>query len=78
MDFANWHLKDTTISARGAKSCQVRTADTGDKVSLTIGTRENPVTTPFGATSFNEAESTRKTIELGLNAEQEKKKNTLP
>ena len=71
MDFANWHLRDTAISARGAKSCQVRTADTGDKVSLTVGTRENPVTTPFGATSFNEGETSRKTLELSLSAEEE-------
>ena len=72
MDFSNWLLKDTVVSARGAKSCQVRTADNGAKVTLTIGTPQDPVTSPFGATSFNEGETTRKTLELNLTVEQEK------
>ena len=71
MDFANWLLKDTVVSARGAKSCQVRTAE-GAKVSLTIGTPEDPVSSPFGATSFNEGETNRKTLELSIDAAAEK------
>ncbi len=72
MDFENWHLKDTIVSSRGAKSCHLRTADHGAKVSFYIGSTDVPVSTPFGATSFQQEESSRKTLELTLTPEMEK------
>ena len=71
MDLSQVTLKDTVVSARGAKSCQVRGQD-GSKISFVLGTPADPVTTPFGASSFNEAEATRKTLEFSLSPEQEK------
>jgi hypothetical protein len=71
MDFANICLKDTQVSARGAKSCQVRGQD-GTRITFTLGTSQEPVTTPFGATSFTEGEGGRKTLEFSLSPEQEK------
>jgi len=71
MDFANFALKDTQVSARGAKSCQARAQD-GTKITFSLGTIQEPVTSPFGATSFSEGEGGRKTLEFSLTAEQEK------
>mgnify|MGYP001211786240 CR=1 FL=1 len=71
MDLASICLKDTQVSARGAKSCQARAQD-GTRVSFTLGTSQEPVTTPFGATSFGGEEGGRKTLEFSLSAEQEK------
>jgi hypothetical protein len=71
MDLANICLKDTAVSARGAKSCQVRGQD-GTKITFTLGTSQEPVTTPFGASSFAGEEGGRKTLEFSLSAEQEK------
>ena len=70
MDFANIALKDTLVSARGAKSCQARAQD-GTKITFVLGTTQEPVTTPFGATSFVEGEGGRKTLEFSLSPEQE-------
>ena len=71
MDIANICLKDTQVSARGAKSCQVR-QQLGTRVAFTLGTSQEPVTTPFGASSFAGEEGGRKTLEFSLSAEQEK------
>jgi hypothetical protein len=71
MDLAEVTLKDTQVSARGAKSCQVRGQD-GQKISFALGTASDPVTTPFGATSYNEGEGGRKTVEFSLTPEQDK------
>ena len=71
MDLANICLRDTQVSARGAKSCQVRGQD-GTKIQFVLGTAQEPITTPFGATSFTEGEGGRKTLEFSLSAEQEK------
>ena len=71
MDFANWQLKDTIVSARGVKSCHLRTADNAKK-SLTIVTVEDALSTSFGATNFQAEETNRKTLEFTLTAEMEK------
>ena len=72
MDFANICLKDTLVSARGAKSCQARAQD-GTRVTFVLGSSQEPVTSPFGATSFTvEGEGGRKTLEFSLSPEQEK------
>ena len=65
MDFASICLKDATVSARGAKSCQARAQD-GTKITIVLGSTSDPVTTPFGATSFTEGEGGRKTLEFSL------------
>ena len=71
MDFANLALKDTLVSARGAKSCQARAHD-GTKISFLLGTTQEPVTSPFGATSFSEGEGGRKTLDFTISPDQEK------
>ena len=63
-------LKDPVVSARGAKSCQVRGQD-GSRITFVLG-KDEAVTAPFGASSFNEAEATRKTLEFHLSPEDEK------
>ncbi len=69
-DTPNWHIKDPQISARGAKSCPVLKAN-GEKVFFNLGSKSEPVSSPFGATSFNDEATSRKTIEFNLTEEQE-------
>ena len=69
MDLANVVLRDTMVSARGAKSCQVRAQD-GSKIIFVLGSTANPVTSPFGATSFTDGEGGRKTLEFTLTDDQ--------
>ncbi len=71
MNLAEITLKDTQVSARGAKSCQARGTD-DQRITFVLGTNQEPITTPFGATSFTEGEGGRKTLEFSLSPEQEK------
>ena len=57
-------LADPVVSARGAKSCAL--SSNGSKLITTVGSREDPLTTPFGASSFGDEVSNRKTIEFRL------------
>ena len=57
-------LADATISARGAKTCALTAA--GTKLVLNVGSREDPLSTPFGATSFGEEQTDRKTVDFRL------------
>ena len=67
---SNLILKDAQISARGAKSCPIFYAN-GGKVFFNLGSKSEPVTTPFGATAFNDETTSRKTIEFNLTPELE-------
>ena len=51
-------LADATISAHGAKTCALTAA--GTKLVLNVGSREDPLSTPFGATSFGKNRSSAK------------------
>jgi hypothetical protein len=57
-------LSEPAVSARGAKSCAL-TLD-GHKHIVTLGSRSDLLTTPFGASSFGDDVTTRKTIEFRL------------
>ena len=57
-------LADPVVSARGAQSCAL--SANGIKLVTTVGSRADPLTTPFGASSFGEDISNRKTIEFRL------------
>ena len=52
------------MSARGAKTCALATA--GTKLVPNVGSREDPLSTPFGATSFGEEQTERKTVDFRL------------
>jgi len=69
MNTKNWQLKEATISAKGAKSCSLLNSP-NDKVFFTLGSKTEPMRTPFGATTFNDEKATRKTIEFTLNPQQ--------
>ena len=72
MDLASITLKDAQVSARGARSCLVRGTD-GQKITFVLGSVQEPVTTPFGASAFNaEADTSRKTLEISIGTEAEK------
>ena len=59
-------LADATISGRGAKTCSFSAS--GAKHVLTIGSRGEPLSTPFGATSYGEEQTDRKTVDFRLTA----------
>ena len=60
-----WTLKDPIVSQRGAKSCPL-TLEDGTSVIVQLGTKESPVTSPFGASSYGDEASVRKTLEFSL------------
>ena len=57
-------LADAAISARGAKTSALTAA--GTELVLNVGSREDPLSTPFGATSFGEEQTERKTMDFRL------------
>ena len=71
MNLADICFKDTQVSARGAKSCQARNTD-GTKINFVLGSSQEPVGSPFGATFFTEREVGRKTPEFSLSPAQER------
>ena len=71
MDLSALALRDVQVSAKGAKSCQLITTPTNGKVQLTLGSKAEPLRSPFGATTFGDEEATRKTLEFSLSPEQQ-------
>ena len=68
LNLKEWTLKDPIVSQRGAKSCPLECQ--ASSVILSVGTRSCPTSSPFGASTFgNEEGTTRKTLELSLEAE---------
>ncbi len=63
-----WTLKDPIVSQRGAKSCPL-THEDGTAVLIQLGTKDAPVASPFGASSYGDEASVRKTIEFSLDPE---------
>ena len=64
MEFCKLELALPVVSARGAKSCAL--TDGSAKCILTVGSRDSLLTTPFGACSFGEEQTSRKHCELRL------------
>ena len=62
--FRKLELALPLVSARGAKSCAL--TDGSAKCILSVGSRDSLLTTPFGACSFGEEPTQRKTIEYRL------------
>ena len=60
-------LADASVSARGAKTCAL--TSTGVTLVLNVGSREAPLSTPFGATSFGEEQTDRKTVDFRLSGD---------
>jgi hypothetical protein len=77
MDPATWIIRDPQINARGAKSCQIEKSapqvGSDAKIRFFLGGRDEPSSTPFGATSWGDEATTRKTIEFNLTPAQEAK-----
>jgi hypothetical protein len=69
IDLKNFQLQDTQTSSRGAKTAQLLNQD-GSKIALTIGSEISPSSTPFGAHSFNDEASVRKTLDFRINEEE--------
>ena len=74
MDTTSWTIRDAQINARGAKYCLIedlKPKSNDNKIRFSIGTKENPTSTPFGAGTYNGEEAKRKTIEFTLSQEDE-------
>jgi hypothetical protein len=63
-DFSQLHIAEPVVNSRGAKSCVL--TNNGDKFVQTLGSRFEPLTTPFGAQSFQNEATNRKSIEFRL------------
>jgi hypothetical protein len=63
-NFRKLELALPLVSARGAKSCAL--TDGPAKYILSVGSKDSLLTTPFGASSFGEEQTQRKTIEFRL------------
>ena len=61
-------LNDPQTSARGAKTCTLLDLE-GQRVFFNLGSKASPVSTPFGATSYNDEATSRKTLDLRLPAD---------
>ena len=75
MDPATWIIRDPQINARGAKSCQIEKSappvGSDAKIRFFLGGKDEPSSTPFGATSWGDEATTRKTIEFNITSAQE-------
>jgi hypothetical protein len=59
----DFQLQDTQTSSRGAKTATLLGCN-GGKVMYSIGAGGAPTSTPFGASTYNDEVSTRKTLDL--------------
>ena len=66
----DWLIQDPQTNAKGARSGKV-TAKDGNRFQFNLGSKDQPVYSPFGATSFGDEFATRRTIEFSLSEEQE-------
>ena len=67
MDIPSFYgILDPQVSARGAKYALLSTNRiNGDsKLKLTIGDKDIPTSTPFGVSTFNNDDATRKNVSL--------------
>ena len=73
-------IADPQVSTRGAKYALIdnnKLHDGDGKIRITIGTKDNPSTTPFGASTYNNDDATRKNIEFVVTPEEEAKVNSM-
>ena len=65
MNIAFISIRDPQISARGAKYAIIDNIDNADgKNKIILDNKTNPCTTPFGASTYNNEETKRKSIEF--------------
>ena len=62
-DFETWQLADVQTSSRGIRSASI-TAGAQQPVYLQLTLRSDPLSTPFGTSSFNDETTTRKSLDL--------------
>ena len=67
--FVGCKLGEVLVNGKGAKSARVESY--GQPVIFNLGDREQPVLSPFGATSFGDEVNPRLTIEFKLDETQE-------
>ena len=66
----DWQIQDPQTNAKGARSGKVTAKDDGSRFQFNLGSKDQPVYSPFGATSFGDEFATPRTIEFSLSAEQ--------
>jgi hypothetical protein len=73
-------ISDPQISTRGAKYALVENNKLhgGDgKIRVIVGTKENPTSSPFGVSTYNNDDATRKNIEFIVTPHEEAKINSM-
>ena len=67
--FNNWQIADIQTSAKGARSASI--SENGKPIVLQLTSVSEPLSTPFGISSFGQEETTRKSLELRCTPELE-------
>ena len=72
-------ISDPQVSSRGAKYALIENNKLhGDgKIRITIGSKDNPTSSPFGVSTYNNDDATRKNIEFVVTPEEEAKVNSM-
>ena len=72
-------IADPQVSSRGAKYALIdnNKLHGESKIRITIGTKDNPTSSPFGVSTYNNDEATRKNIEFIVTPEEEAKVNSM-
>ena len=68
--FVSYKIGEVLTNGKGSKSARVESYAHGQTVIFNLGDREQPVLSPFGATSFGEEVNPRLTIEFTLDENQ--------
>jgi hypothetical protein len=67
--FVAYKIGEVQVNSKGAKSARVE--NDGQQMIFNLGDRENPVLSPFGATTFNDELNSRQPVEFILDEKQE-------
>jgi hypothetical protein len=65
----DFQLQDTQTSSRGAKTATLLGCN-GSRVMYSVGAGGAPTCTPFGASTFNDEATARKTLDLRVDDEE--------
>ena len=69
VNFNNWQIADIQTSSKGARSASI--SENGKPIVLQLTSVSEPLSTPFGISSFGQEETTRKSLELRCTPELE-------
>ena len=69
VNFDNWHIGEVLTSQKGARCAPI--SDNGKPIIMQLTSINDPLSSPFGISSFGPAETIRKALELRRSPELE-------